>query len=66
MKIKTVATLSLLHLLIVTSGDLGAQNRQRSVALNRFSFDLYRETKAPRQNMFISPLSVYQALWMAY
>lgn len=45
---------------------LKAQNNENSNSLNRYSFDLYRETKVEKENIFLSPLSTYYALFVAY
>jgi len=47
---------------------MGQSNAQtnNSIAINSYSFDLYRETKVEKENLFLSPLSTYYALFAAY
>ncbi len=53
--------------MIINIGQLNAQtNNNNSNSLNSYSFDLYRETKIEKKNLFLSPLSTYYALLMAY
>lgn len=52
--------------MIINIGQLNAQNNDNSNSLNRYSFDLYRETKVEKENLFLSPLSTYYALLVAY
>lgn len=52
--------------MIINTTQLKAQNDDKSTSLNRYSFDLYHETKAGKENIFLSPLSTYYALFMAY
>ena len=37
-----------------------------TVSLNSFSFDIYRQIKSDKENLFFSPLSIDLALLMAY
>lgn len=52
--------------MIMNIAQLKAQNNENSNSLNRYSFDLYRETKVEKENLFLSPLSTYHALFVAY
>lgn len=45
---------------------LGAQDKVSSASLNKYSFDLYNHSKVENENLFLSPLSTYYALLMAY
>src|SRR5690606_27794419 len=47
---------------------IGQSNAQtnNSTAINSYSFDLYREAKVEKENLFLSPLSTYYALLIAY
>jgi serpin B len=37
-----------------------------TISLNNFSFDIYRQIKSDKENLFFSPLSIDLALLMAY
>lgn len=45
---------------------LNAQNNESIAAINKYSFDLYNQTKVEGENVFLSPLSTYYALLSAY
>uniref|UniRef100_UPI003217957D serpin family protein n=1 Tax=uncultured Draconibacterium sp. TaxID=1573823 RepID=UPI003217957D len=45
---------------------LYAQDNNYCNSLNSYSFDLYREIKVEQENLFLSPLSTYYALLVAY
>lgn len=45
---------------------LKAQTNDSSNSLNNYSFDLYRNIKVEKENLFLSPFSSYYALLMAY
>lgn len=66
MNIKTVTILVIIHLVIFNNGELNAQTNDYSNSLNRYSFDLYHKTKIEKENLFISPLSTYYTLLVAY
>lgn len=51
--------------MVLNTEQLYAQTNN-SISLNRYSFDLYRETKVEKENLFLSPLSTYYALLVAY
>jgi serpin B len=63
---KTNPVLIIFCLMILNIGQLFAQTNNKSNALNSYSFDLFRETKIENENLFLSPLSTYYALLMAY
>ncbi len=65
MNSKIITILFIIALLILKIGQSNAQTND-SNALNSFSFDLYREAKVEKENLFISPLSTYYALLVAY
>lgn len=65
MNSKTITILFLICLIIIEIGQLNAQTNNTN-ALNNFSFDLYRETKIDKENLFLSPISIYYALLMNY
>ena len=65
MNSKTITILYVICLLILRIGQSNAQTNDGN-ALNSFSFDLYRETKVEKENLFLSPLSTYYALLAAY
>lgn len=52
--------------MILNIGQVNAQTNDYSNSLNSYSFDLYRETKVGKENLFLSPLSTYYALLVAY
>jgi serpin B len=52
--------------MILNIGQLNAQTQGYSNSLNSYSFDLYRGTKVEKENLFLSPLSTYYALLVAY
>ena len=66
MNFKTITILFIICLMILDIGQLNAQTNDYSNSLNSFSFDLYRETKVEKENIFLSPLSTYCALLVAY
>ena len=66
MNLKSIAILFIMFLMIVDSGPLNAQNNYNSNSVNRYSFDLYRETKVENKNLLLSPLSTYYALLLSY
>lgn len=51
---------------IVCYGHVTAQNKINSSSLNKYSFDLYKQSKVENENLLLSPLSTYYALLMAY
>lgn len=53
-------------LFFVLNSETNAQTNDFSSPLNNYSFNLYRDTKAEKENLFLSPLSTYYALLMAY
>jgi len=53
-------------LLLCCIGQINAQTSHDSKSLNSYSFDLYRLTKVKNENLFLSPLSTYYALLLAY
>ena len=65
MSSKTITILSIICLSILKTGHSNAQTNENN-ALNSFSFDLYHETKVESENLFLSPLSTYYALLVAY
>ncbi len=52
--------------MVLNIGQLNAQTNDFTNSLNSYSFDLYRETKIEKENLFLSPLSTYYALLVAY
>ncbi len=66
MNFRTTAILLLIYFTLFNIGKLNAQTNDSSNSLNRYSFDLYREAKVEKENLFLSPLSTYYALLMAY
>jgi serpin B len=52
-------------LIFLTSNPLSAQQSDSAGSLNSFSFDLYRQLKSDKENLFFSPLSIDIALIMA-
>jgi len=66
MNFKSITILLIIYLLIVNIGQLHAQTNDYSNSLNAYSFDLYRESKVGNKNLFLSPLSTYYALLVAY
>ncbi len=66
MNFKTITVLFIICLLILNTGQSSAQTNDSSNSLNSYSFDLYRETKVDNENLFLSPLSTYYALLVAY
>lgn len=63
MNFKSIVTFFIVLSMMMNTAQLKAQN---SNSLNKYSFDLYRETKAENENLFLSPLSTYYALFVAY
>lgn len=61
----TVVLLQISFALLIT-GQSNAQMKDNSNALNKYSFDLYREVKVENENLLLSPLSTYYALLIAY
>jgi len=43
-----------------------AQTNNYIASMNNYSFDLYHETKVKKENLFLSPVSTYYALLVAY
>lgn len=66
MNLKSIAILFIMYLMLAYPGQLNAQNNDNSNSLNRYSFDLYRATKAENKNLLLSPLSTYYALLVSY
>lgn len=66
MNYKPIPILVIIFLTMTDMGQLNAQNIENSKSLNQYSFDLYRETKVEKENVFLSPLSTYYALLSAY
>jgi len=52
--------------MILNIDQLNAQTNEYNNSLNSYSFDLFRETKVEKENLFLSPLSSYYALLVAY
>jgi serpin B len=57
---------TILIILICASFSSYAQVDKMTKSLNDYSFDLYNQIKSDNKNLFISPLSTYYALLMAY
>jgi serpin B len=57
-------------LIVISTLSLNAQHSDQhselTVSLNNFSFDIYRQIKSDKENLFFSPLSIDLALLMAY
>ena len=53
-------------LFFILNSETNAQTNDYSSSLNNFSFDLYHETKVEKENLFLSPISTYYTLLMAY
>jgi len=53
-------------LLFFLTSKTKAQTINCSNSLNNYSFNLYHNTKVENENLFLSPLSTYYALLMAY
>jgi serpin B len=53
-------------LFFVLNSETNAQTNDYSSPLNNYSFNMYRDTKVEKENLFISPLSTYYALLMVY
>ena len=66
MKFRSTSILLLIFQITLNIRQLKAQNSENINSLNKYSFDLYRETKVKKQNLFLSPLSTYLALFVAY
>jgi serpin B len=66
MKYKSTIILFIFYLTIVNIWELNAQTKDYGNSLNSYSFDLYRETKVEKENLCLSPLSIYYALLLAY
>lgn len=56
----------ILTIAIISYLSLNAQNDNLTKSLNDYSFDLYNQMKSENENLFISPLSTYNALLIAY
>lgn len=56
---------SLIILLLITSSAY-SQTDRLTKSLNSYTFDLYGQIKTDNENLFISPLSTYYALLVAY
>ena len=52
--------------MILNTGQINAQTNDYGNSLNSYSFDLYREIKVEKKNLFLSPLSTYYALLVVY
>ncbi len=66
MNSKCIAILFIICLMILNIRQLNAQTTDYFNSLNRYSFDLYRGIKVEKENLFLSPLSTYFALLVAY
>ena len=55
----------ILTLILLTYNPLSAQQSDSAGSLNSFSFELYRQLKSDKENLFFSPLSIDIALLMA-
>ncbi len=66
MNYKSIAILVIIFLMMTDMGPLHAQHVESSKSLNQYAFDLYRELKDEKENVFLSPLSTYYALLSAY
>ncbi|MFD0835682.1 serpin family protein [Mariniflexile aquimaris] len=66
MKYKSITILVLISLMMTHLGPLHAQHKGSSKSLNQYAFDLYGELKDENENVFLSPLSTYYALLLAY
>ena len=66
MRFKPVIFWFIVYLMMVNAGQVNAQTTDYHNSLNSYSFDLYRETKIEKKNLFLSPLSTYYSLLMAY
>lgn len=69
MKVNTFKNLTILLILclsMLASSSVIAQNNNFNNSINRYSLDLYHQTKAESENLFLSPLSTYYLLLMAY
>lgn len=55
-----------LILISMSTMESNAQTAGLTSSLNKYSFDLYREIKKQNDNLFISPVSTYVALLIAY
>jgi serpin B len=53
-------------LFFVLNSKTNAQTNDYSSSLNNYSFNLYHETKDEKENLFLSPISTYYALLIAY
>ena len=66
MNYRLITILAFLFLTVANRGQLKAQNSECNKSVNKFSFDLYNQSKVENENLFLSPLSTYYALLMAY
>ncbi len=66
MHLKSITILFIMYLMIVNTRQVSAQTTNYSSSLNNYSFDLYREIKVEKENLFLSPLSTYCSLLMVY
>ena len=55
-----------LTLILISTLNSFGQTNDLTGSLNNYSFDLYREIKTGNDNLFVSPLSTYSALLIAY
>lgn len=53
-------------LFFVLHKESNAQTMDKGSSLNAYSFDVFHETKLENENLFLSPISTYYALLMAY
>ncbi len=65
-KSKSVAILIIACLMILNTGHVNAQNNDYNNSLNRYAFDLYHAVKVDKENLFVSPVSTFYALLLAY
>jgi len=63
---KNLTILLILCLSMLASSLVIAQNNNFNNSINRYSLDLYHQTKVESENLFLSPLSTYFLLLMAY
>lgn len=58
--------IAILILALFSTFSLTAQQVEMTNSLNNLSFDIYRQLKSDKQNLFFSPASIDIALFMAY
>jgi serpin B len=58
--------ISIVILTLFSAFNLKAQQLEMTSSLNSLSFDIYRQLKSDKQNLFFSPASIDIALFMAY